>query len=112
MLIVHGRVRADRARIEAPIGRHPMHRKRMAVVPDGRPAETEFEVLERFQEYTLLKAVLRTGRTHQIRVHTAHLGHPVIGDRVYGPRRYRWDLAGPVPARPQARFEHPSTGNG
>lgn len=110
VLIVHGRVRADRARIKAPIGRHPMHRQRMAVVPDGRPAETEFEVLERFQEYTLMKAVLRTGRTHQIRVHTAHLGHPVVGDRVYGPRRYRWDLQGQCLHARKLAFEHPSTG--
>lgn len=108
-LIVHGRVRADRARIKAPIGRHPIHRKRMAVVPDGRPAVTEFEVLERFQDHTLLKAVLQTGRTHQIRVHTAHLGHPVIGDRVYGPRRYRWNLAGQCLHARKLGFEHPTT---
>lgn len=110
VLIVHGRVRADRARIKAPIGRHPIHRKRMAVVPDGRPAETEFEVLERFQDYTYMRAVLRTGRTHQIRVHTAHLGHPVVGDKVYGPRRYRWDLQGQCLHAVKLAFEHPTTG--
>lgn len=110
VLIVHGRVRADRTRIKAPIGRHPVHRKRMAVVPDGRPAETEFEVLERFQDYTYMRAVLRTGRTHQIRVHTAHLGHPVVGDKVYGQRRYRWDLQGQCLHAVKLAFEHPTTG--
>lgn len=110
VLIVHGRVRADRTRVKAPIGRHPIHRQRMAVVPDGRPAETTFEVLERFQEYTLMRAVLRTGRTHQIRVHTAHLGHPVVGDKVYGPKRYRWNLDGQCLHACKLAFEHPSTG--
>lgn len=109
-LIVYGRVRADKARINAPMGRHPVHRLRMAVVPDGRPAETEFEVLERFDEYTFMKAVLRTGRTHQIRVHTAHLGHPVVGDKVYGPKRYRWNLNGQCLHARRLAFEHPTTG--
>ena len=70
--------------IDAPIGRHPVHRKKMAVVPNGREAVTDYEVITRFgQEYTLVLAKLRTGRTHQIRVHFSHLGHPVAGDPVY-----------------------------
>ena len=107
VLIVHGRVRADRTRIKAPIGRHPIHRKRMAVVPDGRPAETEFEVLERFQDYTYMRAVLRTGRTHQIRVHTAH-GPPRPGDKVRAAA-----TAGTCRASASMRssgFRHPTTG--
>lgn len=108
-LIVSGRVRADKARIKAPVGRHPVNRKRMAVVPDGRPAETEFEVLERFDEHTFMKAVLRTGRTHQIRVHTAHLGHPIIGDKVYGAKRYRWNLNGQCLHAFRLAFAHPTT---
>lgn len=108
-LVVHGRVRADKARINAPVGRHPIQRKRMAVIPDGRPAETAFEVLERFDEYTFMKAVLTTGRTHQIRVHTAHLGHPVIGDKLYGPKRYRWNLDGQCLHARRLAFAHPRT---
>lgn len=107
--IVGGRVRADKARINAPVGRHPIQRKRMAVLPEGRPAETEFEVLERFDEYTFMKGVLRTGRTHQIRVHTAHLGHPIIGDKVYGPKRYRWNLDGQCLHAFRLEFAHPTT---
>lgn len=109
-LIVHGRVRADRACIKAPIGRHPVHRQRMAVVPDGRPAETEFFVLERFQDFTFMKAVLKTGRTHQIRVHMSYLGHPVVGDKLYGPKRYQWNLKGQLLHARKLAFEHPTTG--
>lgn len=110
VLIVHGCVRSDRIVIKAPIGRHPVHRQRMAVVPDGRPAETELEVLERFDEYTYMKATLKTGRTHQIRVHAAHLGHPVVGDPLYGPKRYRWDLKGQCLHARKLGFAHPRTG--
>jgi 23S rRNA pseudouridine1911/1915/1917 synthase len=82
--LVHGSVSAAVGRIEAPIGRDPKHRTRMAVVPDGRPSVTGYRVRERFADWTLLELDLITGRTHQIRVHLEAIGHPVAGDRVYG----------------------------
>jgi 23S rRNA pseudouridine1911/1915/1917 synthase len=82
--LVHGSVSAAAGRIEAPIGRDPRHRTRMAVVPDGRPSVTGYRVRERFTGWTLLELDLVTGRTHQIRVHLDAIGHPVAGDPVYG----------------------------
>ena len=82
--LVHGSVAAAAGRIEAPIGRDPKHRVRMAVVPDGRQATTGYRVRERFHGWTLLELDLVTGRTHQIRVHLDAIGHPVAGDRLYG----------------------------
>jgi 23S rRNA pseudouridine1911/1915/1917 synthase len=79
-----GHLPAERLTVEAPIGRAQAERRRMAVVPDGRPATTHFRVLERWRAAELLQAELETGRTHQIRVHLAHRGHPVVGDRTYG----------------------------
>ncbi len=84
LALVQGSVAATVGRIEAPIGRDPKDRKRMAVVADGRPASTGYRVRERFRDWTLLELDLITGRTHQIRVHCAALGHPVAGDPVYG----------------------------
>ena len=84
LALAHGSVGASVGRIEAPIGRDPKDRKRMAVVPDGRNATTGYRVRERFRDWTLLELDLITGRTHQIRVHLAALGHPVAGDPVYG----------------------------
>jgi len=74
-------------RIEAPIGRHRVDRKRMAVMPGGRPAVTHYRVLQRFRAHAYLQVILETGRTHQIRVHLAHIRHPVVGDPAYGGRR-------------------------
>lgn len=74
------------ATINAPMGRHPKHRIRMAVVNDGKPAITHFRLIERFREHTHVRVMLETGRTHQIRVHMAHIRHPVVGDPVYGGR--------------------------
>jgi len=82
--LVHGSVAAAAGRIEAPIGRDPKHRIRMAVVPDGRAATTGYRVRERFAGWTLLELDLVTGRTHQIRVHLEAIGHPVAGDPLYG----------------------------
>jgi 23S rRNA pseudouridine1911/1915/1917 synthase len=84
LALVHGSVAAAVGRIEAPIGRDPKHRTRMGVVPDGRPATTGYRVRERFSGWTLLELDLVTGRTHQIRVHLAAIGHPVAGDPLYG----------------------------
>ena len=84
LALVHGQVAAEVGRIEAPIGRDPKHRTRMAVVPDGRASTTGYRVRERFGGWTLLELDLVTGRTHQIRVHLDALGHPVAGDPVYG----------------------------
>lgn len=82
--LVQGSVAAAVGRIEAPIGRDPKHRTKMAVVPDGRPSVTGYRVRERFVDWTLLELDLVTGRTHQIRVHLDAIGHPVAGDPVYG----------------------------
>lgn len=93
--LLKGRLNADEGSIDAPIGRHPSNRKKMAVVQGGRPAVTDYNVLCRFgDEYTLVLARLRTGRTHQIRVHFSHLGHPVAGDPVYGRAKGELGLEG------------------
>jgi 23S rRNA pseudouridine1911/1915/1917 synthase len=84
LALVLGSVAAAVGRIEAPIGRDPGHRTRMAVVSSGRPATTGYRVRERFEGWTLLELDLITGRTHQIRVHLAAIGHPVAGDPLYG----------------------------
>jgi 23S rRNA pseudouridine1911/1915/1917 synthase len=84
LALVQGEVAAALGRVEAPIGRDPKHRMRMAVVPDGRPSTTGYRVRERFTDWTLLELDLVTGRTHQIRVHLDAIGHPVAGDPVYG----------------------------
>jgi 23S rRNA pseudouridine1911/1915/1917 synthase len=84
LALVHGSVNAAAGRIEAPIGRDPKRRTRMAVTPDGRPSVTGYRVKERFAEWTYLELDLVTGRTHQIRVHLDAIGHPVAGDPVYG----------------------------
>ena len=87
LAIVHGNLPNDRGKIEAPIGRSEKDRKKQAVTAKGRPAVTHFHVLERFGNYSLLELRLETGRTHQIRVHMAYIGHPLAGDPLYGPRK-------------------------
>lgn len=86
-LLVHGTIEEDAGVIDAPIGRDRFQRQRMTVRGDGRSARTEFQVLERLPGYTYVDAGLVSGRTHQLRVHLAYIGHPVAGDRVYGRRR-------------------------
>jgi 23S rRNA pseudouridine1911/1915/1917 synthase len=82
--LVHGGFREESGTIDAPIGRHPRDRRRMAIIEGGREAVTDFRVVERLNGATVLELSLRTGRTHQIRVHLASIGHPIIGDTVYG----------------------------
>lgn len=84
LAFVHGNPRADSGTIDAPIGRHPVHRQRMAVVEGGREAISHYRVIERYKEHALLEVDLETGRTHQIRVHMSYIGHPIIGDVRYG----------------------------
>ncbi|AUI72767.1 pseudouridine synthase [Companilactobacillus alimentarius DSM 20249] len=86
LAIVHGNFKEKNGRINAPLGRSKFDRKKQAVVEDGRHAVTHFEVLEQFENYSLLKLKLETGRTHQIRVHMQYIGHPVAGDPLYGPK--------------------------
>ena len=88
LALVHGRVSPAAGRIEAPLGRHPRHRRRMAVVPEGRKAVTRYRVIAHLSSYSLLRLYLETGRTHQIRVHMSFIGHPVAGDSLYGPGRF------------------------
>ena len=85
--IVHGNLPNDRGVIEAPIGRSDKDRKKQAVTAKGKPALTRFQVLEHFGDFKLVELTLETGRTHQIRVHMAYIGHPIAGDPVYGPRK-------------------------
>lgn len=87
LAIVHGNFGEDDGLVDAPIGRNPHDRKKMAVVENGKNAITHFKVLEQFKGYSLIMCQLETGRTHQIRVHMAYIGHPVAGDPLYGPRK-------------------------
>ncbi|MGQ7335064.1 RluA family pseudouridine synthase [Streptococcus suis] len=107
--IVHGNLPNDRGVIEAPIGRSEKDRKKQAVTAKGKKAVTRFQVLERFDDYTLVELTLETGRTHQIRVHMAYIGHPVAGDEVYGPRKTLKGNGQFLHARTLG-FTHPRTG--
>ena len=107
--IVHGNLPNDRGVIEAPIGRSEKDRKKQAVTAKGKPAVTRFHVLERFGNYTLVELQLETGRTHQIRVHMAYIGHPVAGDEVYGSRKTLKGHGQFLHARTLG-FTHPKTG--
>ena len=107
--IVHGNLPNDRGGIEAPIGRSDKDRKKQAVTAKGKPAVTRFTVLERFGNYTLVELQLETGRTHQIRVHMAYIGHPVAGDPLYGPRKTLKGHGQFLHAKTLG-FTHPTTG--
>lgn len=106
-----GSFREDSGTVDAPIGRHPVDRKRMAVEPrTGRPAVTHWSVLARYRGFTHVECRLETGRTHQIRVHLASIGHPLLGDTVYGSRKPWPGLAGQCLHARRLKFTHPSTG--
>ena len=109
--IVHGNLKEDSGTVSAPIGRHPVDRKKMSTkAPNGRHAVTHYKVLERFGDYTYIECELETGRTHQIRVHMADIGHPVLGDAVYGPAKCPFKLEGQTLHAKILGFTHPTTG--
>ena len=109
--VVHGNIREDEGTVDAPIGRHPIDRKKMAIDrKDGRRAVTHWTVLGRYPGYTHIQCRLETGRTHQIRVHMASIGHPLVGDPVYGGNRKSLPgLVGQCLHARKLRFIHPST---
>jgi 23S rRNA pseudouridine1911/1915/1917 synthase len=107
--VAHGRIISDQGTIDAPIGRDPKNRQRMAVVKDGKPSVTHFRVLRRFQSATYIEATLKTGRTHQIRVHLNYIGHPIIGDPVYSSGRPDYNLKGQALHARALAFIHPAT---
>lgn len=108
--IVWGNLKEDVGTVDAPIGRHPVDRKRMAVVSKGgKHAVTHYRVLERFERFTYIECELETGRTHQIRVHMASIGHPLLGDEVYGRGRSPYPLQGQVLHAMVLGIRHPST---
>lgn len=107
--IVYGNIKQDTGTIDAPIGRHPVKRKQMAVTDkNSKNATTHFTVLERFSDFTHIRCKLETGRTHQIRVHMAHIGHPVAGDDVYGPKKVITELGGQCLHAKKVGFVHPN----
>jgi len=109
--IVRGVMKMDSGTVDAPIGRHPTDRKRQAVTDrNSRPAVTYYEVVARYKGFTHVRCSLQTGRTHQIRVHLAHIGHPVLGDIVYGRKKPELGLSGQCLHARTLRFLHPSTG--
>ncbi|MFD1899616.1 RluA family pseudouridine synthase [Enterococcus termitis] len=107
--LVHGEISHDKGEINAPIGRSKNDRKMQAVIEGGKPAVTHFEVMERFNDYTLLQLQLETGRTHQIRVHMKYIGYPVAGDPLYGPRKTLKGNYQFLHAQ-MLGFKHPTTG--
>ena len=108
--LVHGILKNDEGRIDAPIGRHKTDRKKMAIDNNGRRAVTNYKVIERFDKYTLIECRLETGRTHQIRVHLSSAGHPIVGDKVYCSIKSPFKLDGQTLHAGILGFIHPSTG--
>ena len=109
--IVCGNLKEDSGTIDAPIGRHPVDRKKMSInYQNGREAVTHYQVLERFGDYTYISCRLETGRTHQIRVHMASIRHPLLGDTVYGPQKCLFKLQGQTLHAKILGITHPTTG--
>jgi len=115
LAVVYGSPAAESGTIDLPIGRHPVDRKKMAIVPEekgGRRAVTHWRVLERLGNYTLMHFQLETGRTHQIRVHSSHIGHPILGDPVYSSQRcVGVNLPGQMLHAWKLRLQHPVSGS-
>jgi len=109
LALVEGIIKQDEGSIDEPIGRHPKDRIKMAVVENGKKAITHYKVIERFDNYTLVECNLETGRTHQIRVHMAKIGHPLVGDLIYGFKKQRFNLKGQALHAKRLGFIHPST---
>ena len=107
--LVHGKVKEDEGTVDQPIGRNPKNRLKMAVVGDGKRAVTHYRVLERYKGYTLIECILETGRTHQIRVHMRHIGHPLAGDPVYGVKKEKFKVSGQLLHARTLGFIHPRT---
>ncbi|MEN6351501.1 MAG: RluA family pseudouridine synthase [Syntrophomonas sp.] len=110
MALVHGTIKENLGTIDAPIGRSKVDRKKMAVVKEGRPAVSNYQVINRFPNYTLVNVRLLTGRTHQIRVHFAYIKHPVVGDQVYGSGKKHFGLESQALHAYLLGFKHPGTG--
>ena len=109
--IVYGRIMEEEGTVNAPIGRHPTDRKKMAInEKNGKPAVTHYKVLERFDKYTYIECQLETGRSHQIRVHMTSIGHPLLGDEVYGNAKCPFKLEGQTLHAMTIGFIHPTTG--
>ncbi|MCX5725737.1 MAG: RluA family pseudouridine synthase [Candidatus Saganbacteria bacterium] len=109
--LLHGRIENDEGIVEAKIGRHPVHRKKMSVILSeklkSKAAVSHYRVLKRFKKYTLAEVVLKTGRTHQIRVHMAHIGHPIVGDQTYGRRSNEFGATSQLLHAKTLGFVHP-----
>ena len=108
--LVEGIIKEKEGTIDAPLGRHPVERKKIAVLKGGRHAVTHFKVMEAFKNNTLVECRLETGRTHQIRVHMAHIGHPLVGDPVYGYKKQKFKLEGQLLHAKVLGFIHPTSG--
>lgn len=107
--ICHGVVKEDKITVNKPIGRNPKDRLKMAIVNGGKEAITHFEVIERFDNFTHMRARLETGRTHQIRVHAQSINHPLLGDMVYGPKNNKFKIEGQTLHAKKLGFIHPTT---
>lgn len=107
--LVEGILKEDNGLIDKPLGRNPKDRIKMAVVQEGKNAITHYEVLKRFKKNTLVKCILETGRTHQIRVHMSYIGHPLVGDPMYGFKKQRFKLKGQMLHAKKLGFIHPTT---